>query len=53
MKTKVKVTFKNGDSLVTDINLDLKSAKKYYLGKVFNLGCEDDNMQTAVSVEEV
>ena len=50
---EVKVTFDDGDSLTTQINTDLECAKKYYLGKMFNLGVEDDVMKKAVKVEEI
>lgn len=49
----VKVTFEDGDSLVTDINTDLAGAKKYYEGNIFNLGCVEDRMVKAVKVEEL
>ena len=50
----VKVTFSDGDSLVTQINTDLEGAKKYYLGKQFNLGQGDqDKMVHATKVELV
>jgi hypothetical protein len=52
-KSTVKITFADGNSLVTDINTDLDGAKKYYLGKMFNLGAGDDDMQKAVKVELV
>jgi hypothetical protein len=52
-KVTVKVTFEDGNYLVTDINTDLEGAKKYYLGKEFNVGFgEEDNMIKAVKVEE-
>lgn len=49
----VKVTFGNGNSLVTGINTDLEGARRYYLGNWFNLGVEDDDMQQAVAVDLV
>ena len=50
----MKVTFSDGDSLVTQINTDLEGAKKYYLGKQFNLGQGDqDKMVHATKVELV
>jgi len=49
----VKVTFKNGNSLTTGINVDLQGAKDYYLGKYFNLGIIEDDMQQAMDVELV
>jgi hypothetical protein len=48
----VKVTFENGDSLVTSINSNLEGAKNYYLGRVFNLGNgEKDVMTKAVKIK--
>jgi hypothetical protein len=50
----VKVTFANGSHLVTGINTDLEGAKKYYIGKTFNIGQgEKDKMTKAVKVELV
>ena len=47
----IKVTFDNGDHLNTGINADLEGAKKYYLGRYFNLGNgENDLMVKAVKV---
>lgn len=54
MKTTVKVTFANGDHLVTGINLSLEEAKKYYFSQPFNIGVGGyDNSQRVVKVEEV
>ncbi len=50
---EVKVTFEDGESITTPINTDLEGAKKYYLGKMFNLGTEDDVMKKAVKVEQI
>jgi len=48
----VKVTFSDGSHLTTSINTDLEGAKKYYLGKTFNLGSgEHDKMTKAIKVE--
>lgn len=50
----VKVTFDDGNTLVTKINTDLEGAKKYYIGKDFNLGQGDqDKMAKAIKVEQV
>jgi len=49
----VKVTFQNGDTLSTMINATKAEAEKYYLGRFFNLGRVEDNMQEAVKVEVV
>lgn len=49
----VKVTFADGDTLTTSINTDIDGARNYYVGKIFNLGSDDDRLMTAVSVEEI
>ena len=49
----IKVIFQDGNSLKTMINATLKEAKKYYLGRYFNLGCEGDDMQKAIRVETI
>ena len=52
----VKVTFADGDSLVTRINATLEEARRYYVGQRFNLaprGSSEDRMVEAVSVEQV
>lgn len=46
----VKVTFEDGNSLKTGINTDLDGAKKYYVGKSFELD-ECKPLVKAVSVE--
>lgn len=48
-----KVTFDNGDSLVTRLNGTIEDARKYYIGTVFNLGVVDDDMHRCVKVEEI
>jgi len=48
-----KVTFSNGDYLYTKLNASIEEAKAYYLGNIFNLGAEADNLQKCVDVEEV
>jgi hypothetical protein len=51
-KIRFKVTFLNGDSLVTSINGTQEEIEKYYLGNSFNLGCgEKDRMTIAIKVE--
>lgn len=49
----VKVTFTNGDVIITDFNAQVSREEmaKYYMGKWFNLGVEDDDMHKAVKVE--
>ena len=46
-----KITFSDGDSLVTDMNATPEEARAYYLGKTFNLGAERDRLVRCVSVE--
>ena len=48
----VKVTFANGDTLVTQITGTKDEVRAYYLGRTFNIGQgENDNLQRVVSVE--
>lgn len=48
----VKVTFENNDSIVTGINGTRESVSEYYkIGRVFNLGCEDDLMTKVKKLE--
>lgn len=49
----VKVTFDNGDHLLTEINGTEESVREYYrIGKVFNIGVgEHDKMQRVAEVE--
>lgn len=47
----VKVTFANGNSLVSTINGTEAEVRAYYMNNQFNLGVVEDNMQSAVSVE--
>ena len=39
-----KIGFENGDSFETGFNGTLDEARRYYLGRVFNLGTADDDM---------
>lgn len=50
MKT-VKVTFDNGDSIITNINGTESEIKEYYIGSVFNIGTYEDCLVKAVSVK--
>lgn len=52
MKT-YKITYSNGDHEITGFNGDLEAARSYYLGKTFNIGTVNDNLQKCVSVEEI
>jgi hypothetical protein len=53
----VRVTFQDGNALVSSINATLEEARAYYLGSAFQSGDTDghpgDNMQRAVRVQEV
>ena len=50
MKT-IKVIFEDGNSLTTRINGAEDEIKAYYVGKVFNLGCVEDDLQKVIGVE--
>ena len=51
MKT-ANVTYSNGDSIVTSINGTDEEIKAYFrVGRWFNIGSVDDNMQTVVTCE--
>ena len=47
----VRVTFSNGDTLTTWINGTKQEILDYYVGKWFNLGTVEDDMQQAIAVE--
>ena len=48
----VKVTFEDGNHILTGINGTKESIKEYYaIGKYFNLGRVGDDMQKVVEVE--
>lgn len=55
METTVKVYLRdeqgNEDWFVTPINLSEQEVRKYYLGNIFNMGCETDHMMTCYKVE--
>lgn len=50
MKT-VKVTFDNGDNIITNINGTKSEIKEYYIGSIFNIGTYKDCLAKAISVE--
>lgn len=50
MKT-IKVIFENGNSLTTRINGTEDEIRAYYVGKVFNIGDVEDDLQEATGVE--
>lgn len=47
----VKVVFKNGDSITTRINGTEDEISTYYVGKVFNIGSVEDDLQKVIGVE--
>jgi hypothetical protein len=47
----VKVTFANGDSLVSTINGTEAEVRAYYMNNKFNIGRIEDDMQSVVSVD--
>jgi ribosomal protein L21E len=53
MLDTVKVTFDNGDVIITDFNAKVSREEmaKYYMGNYFNLGTVRDDMHKAVKVE--
>lgn len=53
MKT-VKITFSNDDTITTNMNPKLtdKEIKDYYkIGRIFNIGNVEDNLQKVIKVE--
>lgn len=51
MKT-VKVTYANGDTITTGINGTEAEVRQYFaIGRVFNIGSVDDNLQAITSLE--
>lgn len=53
MLDRIKVTFDNGDTMLSDFNADVgrESMAKYYLGNWFNLGSVKDDIHKVVKVE--
>ena len=49
----IKVDFEDGDSLVTRFNGTLEEAKQYYIDKVFNMGCVNDNIVRCIDISKV
>lgn len=47
----IKVTFDNGDSIITNINGTESEIKDYYIGSAFNIGNYEDCFVKAISVE--
>ena len=53
MLDAVKITFDNGQTMVTDFNAKVgrEEIAKYYMGNWFNLGSVSDDMHKCVKVE--
>ena len=47
----VKAIFADGDSIITRINATEQEARTYYVGKKFNTGSVNDNLQTCVDLD--
>lgn len=47
------ITFENGDHFSTGFNGGLEAAKAYYLGRIFNLGTDRDDLQRCNCVEPI
>ena len=47
----IRVIFENGDYFYTAFNGTKEEIITYYIGKMFNLGNVDDDMQKCVAVE--
>lgn len=47
----IKAIFENGDSITTAINGTVQDVVKYYVGNIFNIGSDTDNLQKCVKVE--
>lgn len=47
----IKCTYENGNTSTTRVNATIEEAKEYYLGKIFNIGTVEDNLQKCIKVE--
>lgn len=47
----IKITFENGDTVVSRINGTKEEILRYYIGTTFNLGREADLMVKAIAVD--
>jgi hypothetical protein len=47
----IKVTYDNGDSIITNINGTESEIRNYYIGNIFNIGTCEDCLVKAVSVK--
>lgn len=50
---EIKVNFAGGDYFLTRFNGTFEDAERYYIGRIFNIGCVSDNLQQCVSIELV
>jgi len=48
-----KITYDNGDTVITGFNGNLEDARGYYLGNIFNLGTYRDEMHRCTAVEQI
>jgi hypothetical protein len=52
-----RITFADGNTIVTGMNATFEEAESYYIGKYFNFGdtdaCPEDRMVRAVAVEKI
>lgn len=47
----VKITYANGDTMITPINGNIEKIKNFYFGNIFNIGVVEDNFQKVVKVD--
>lgn len=47
----VKCFYENGDSSITNMNCTFDEAKEYFMGKYFNIGTVNDNLQKCVKIQ--
>lgn len=52
-KVSIKCFYENGDSITTRINGTFEEAQAYFVGKVFNIGLVDDDLQKCIKIELV
>lgn len=51
MRHSIKVTYSNGNEVLTAINGTEDEINRYYIGQWFNFGVDGDDMQQAISVD--
>jgi hypothetical protein len=47
---KIKCFYANGDTILTRFIGSRKQAREYFIGRVFNIGVVEDNLQTCVNI---